>query len=67
MTSENYNSLDSVLHEMTQLLRKEDPALYPQFRERIQRLDAHAGHIGWGYGDYLQDQVNLLETEPAGE
>ena len=33
---------------MTQLLRKEDPALYPQFRERILRLDAHIGHIGGG-------------------
>jgi hypothetical protein len=62
-----YNSLESVLHEMTQLLRKKDPALYPQFRERIQGLDAHAGYIGWGYGDYLRDQVGLLETELAGE
>ena len=61
------NSLESVLHEMTQLLRKEGPALYPQFRERIQRLEAHAGHIGWGYGDYLRDQVGLLETELADE
>ena len=62
-----YNSLESVLHEMTQLLRKDDPALYPQFRERIQRLEDHADHIGWGYGDYLRDQVGLLETELAGE
>ena len=62
-----YNSLESVLREMTQLLRKEDPALYPQFRERVQRLDTHACHIGWGYGDYLRDQVHLLETELADE
>ena len=61
------NSLESVLHEMTQLLRMEDPALHPQFRERIQRLEAHACHIGWGYGDYLRDQVGLLEAELAGE
>lgn len=50
-----YNSLESVLHEMTQLLRNDDPALYPQFRQRIQRLNTHADHIGWGYGDYLRD------------
>jgi hypothetical protein len=62
-----YNSLESILHEMTQLLRKKGPALYPQFRERIQRLGDHADHIGWGYGDYLRDQVGLLETELAGE
>jgi hypothetical protein len=62
-----YNSLESVLHEMTQLLRKEDPSLYPEFRERIQRLGDHADYIGWGYGDYLRDQVHLLEKELASE
>ena len=62
-----YSSLESVLHEMTQLLWKDDPALYPQFRERVQRLEDHADHIGWGYGDYLRDQVGLLEAELGGE
>lgn len=62
-----YNSLESVLHEMTQLLRKDDPSLYQEFRDRIQRLEDHVDHIGWGYGDYLRDQVDLLEAELAGE
>jgi hypothetical protein len=62
-----YHSLESVLHEMTQLLRKDDPALYPQFRERIQQLDAHADHIGWGYGDFLRAHIRGLDTELAGE
>ncbi|NGZ08055.1 MAG: hypothetical protein CV088_01550 [Nitrospira sp. LK70] len=62
-----YNSLESVLREMTQLLRKEEPALYPRFRERIQDLEAHADSIGWGYGDALRDHVRLLETELGSE
>jgi hypothetical protein len=62
-----YKSLESVLYEMTQLLRKEDPSLYPEFRERIQRLGDHADYIGWGYGDHLRDQVHLLERELANE
>jgi hypothetical protein len=62
-----YNSLESVLGEMTKLLLKEQPALYPQFRERIQALAAHADHIGWGYGDALRDHVGLLEAELAGK
>lgn len=62
-----YNSLESVLREMTQLLRQEEPALYPRFRERIQDLEAHADHFGWGYGDALRDHIRLLETELASE
>ena len=59
--------LESVLHELTQLLRKDDPVLYPQFRERIQQLDAHADHIGWGDGDALRAHIGVLDTELAGE
>ena len=62
-----YNSLESVLGEMTKILLKEQPALYPQFRERIQALAAHADHIGWGYGDALRDHVGLLEAKLAGK
>lgn len=58
-----YNSLESVLHEMTQLLRNEEPALYPQFRERILQLDVYADRIGWGYGDALREHVHVLEAD----
>jgi mRNA-degrading endonuclease YafQ of YafQ-DinJ toxin-antitoxin module len=62
-----YNSLESVLREMTQLLRKEEPALYPQFRERILQLEAHADYIGWGYGDALREHVRMLEAGVSGK
>jgi len=56
-----YNSLESVLNEMAQLLLREGGELYPQFRERVQRLATHADGIGWGYGDALRDHVYQLE------
>jgi len=62
-----YNSLESVLGEMTKILLKQQPALYPQFRERILQLEAHADYIGWGYGDALREHVRLLEAELAGK
>lgn len=65
-----YDSLESVLDEMVKLLRKEGRDLYPRFQTRIQSLKRYAGKIGWGYGDYLGDQVYLLETQlgsPEGE
>jgi len=62
-----YNSLESVLNEMSLLLLREGSELYPQFRKRIQHLNTHADHIGWGYGDALRDQVFQLENELADE
>jgi hypothetical protein len=62
-----YNSLESVLKEMAQLLSREGTEHYPRFRERVQALTAHADQIGWGYGDALRDQVCDLETKLVGE
>jgi hypothetical protein len=58
-----YNSLESALNEMVQLLWRDCPASYPRFRERIQKLETHVNHIGWGYGDSLRDRVFYLEDE----
>jgi hypothetical protein len=44
-------------------LFKEDAEVYSRFRERILHLETFAAHIGWGYGDYLREQVYLLEGE----
>ena len=62
-----YNSLESVLNEMAQLLMVEGRELYPKFRERVQRLATRADGIGWGYGDALRDHVWQLENELAGD
>jgi hypothetical protein len=62
-----YNSLESVLNELAQLLIKEGGELYPKFRERVQRLESSARGIGWGYGDTVADQAYQLENELAGE
>ena len=62
-----YNSLESVMNEMSQLLCREGAELYPRFRERIRRLESNAGHIGWGYGDYLRERVHFLENELGDE
>ncbi|MGH7988797.1 MAG: hypothetical protein ACREDS_01190 [Limisphaerales bacterium] len=62
-----YNSLESVLNEMAQLLMTEGREFYPKFRERVRRLATRADGIGWGYGDVLRDQVYQLENEMVGE
>jgi hypothetical protein len=59
-----YNSLESVLDEMVGLLKTpEGAALYPRFQDRVSRLARAAGGIGWGYGDHVAEQIELLETE----
>ena len=59
-----YNSLESVLDEMVSLLRTpEGAALYPRFQDRVNRLARMASGIGWGYGDHVTEQIELLEAE----
>ena len=57
-----YNSLESAMHELVKLLWTHRN-FYPRFRERILSLEKHADHIGWGYGDFLRDQVMNIEGE----
>jgi hypothetical protein len=59
-----YNSLESVLDEMVGLLKTpEGAALYSRFQDRVSRLARAASGIGWGYGDHVAEQIELLETE----
>jgi hypothetical protein len=59
-----YNSLESVLDEMVSLLRTPEGAvLYPRFQDRMSRLAMRASGIGWGYGDHVAEQIELLEAE----
>jgi len=60
-----YNSLESVLNELARLLCGEGRELYPKFRDRLTRVEQLADHIGWGYGDYVREQVAMLEDELA--
>ena len=58
-----YSSLESMLHELAGLLRGEGRECYPRYRDRLARVAQLANHIGWGYGDYVGEQVALLEDE----
>lgn len=52
---------------LVKLLRTEGWDLYPRFRERVLSLRDDADKIGWGYGDSLLEQVDLLEAKLTGE
>ncbi len=58
-----YNSLESVLNEMTRWLLREGHEFYPRFQARIQRVATLADGIGWGYGDSVCGQVSCLEEK----
>jgi len=60
-----YTSLESALNELATLLCGEGQELYSQFRDRLARVEQLANHIGWGYGDYVREQVAMLEGELA--
>ncbi len=58
-----YSSVESALNELAALLLREAPGMYPQFIERLARVEQLAGDIGWGFGDYVADVVAQLDDE----
>jgi hypothetical protein len=58
-----YDDVESVLGELAALLLHEAPELYPQFSERLARVEHISEDIGWGFHDHIADVVGQLENE----
>ena len=61
-----YSSLESALDELAVLLRGEAQGIYPQFRDRLARVEQMTSGIGWGFHDFVGDVVEQLEEELGG-
>jgi hypothetical protein len=62
-----YDSVESALVELAALLRGEARGMYPQFRDRLARVEQMADGIGWGFHDFVGDVVGQLEEELGGQ
>jgi hypothetical protein len=63
-----YNSLESALDEIIRRLRApEGRHLYPSYADRLSDVAAAASHMGWGFGDYVGEQVQALADEFAND
>jgi hypothetical protein len=40
--------------------------MYPQFRDRLARVEQMTDGIGWGFHDFVKDVVGELEEELGG-
>ena len=60
-----YNSIEAVMENLCKLLLAEGKELYFRLEERIRSLRDDTSHIGWGFGDYMADQVAMLENNFA--
>lgn len=58
-----YDSVESALDELAALLRGEAREMYPQFRDRLARVEQLTDGIGWGFHDFVRDVVGQLEGE----
>jgi hypothetical protein len=58
-----YSSVESVLKELTALLRGAARDLYPQFSERLAKVEQDTNGIGWGFHDFIADRVRELEDD----
>jgi hypothetical protein len=61
-----YDSVESALDELAALLRGEARGMYPQFRNRLARVEQMTDGIGWGFHDFVGDVVAQLEEELGG-
>ena len=60
-----YNSVESALEELAVLLRGPARELYPQFRERLAKVEQMTDGVGCGFHDFVADVVGRLEEEFA--
>lgn len=58
-----YSSVESVMDELAALLRGEAREIYPQFRERLTKVEQMTDNIGWGFHDFISDVVGRLEDQ----
>ncbi|MCX5823632.1 MAG: hypothetical protein NTY86_09045 [Deltaproteobacteria bacterium] len=61
-----YDSVESALDELASLLRGEMRGMYPQYRDRLARVEQMTDGIGWGFHDFVGDVVGQLEDELGG-
>jgi hypothetical protein len=61
-----YDSVESALDELAALLRGEAREMYPQFRNRLARVEQMTEGIGWGFHDFVGGVVEQLEVELGG-
>jgi hypothetical protein len=61
-----YEGLELMLEDFRKLLLA-NPQKYEEgdLARRIERLGRDGGDIGWGYGDYVQEQVDMIEQHFA--
>ena len=61
-----YNSVELALEELAALFRGEARGMYPQFSDRLARVEQMTDGIGWGFHDFVGDVVGQLEEESGG-
>jgi len=61
-----YNSVESALTELATLLRGPARELYPQFQDRLFKMESLTRDIGWGFHDFIKGLVAELHGELGG-
>jgi len=58
-----YNSMESALEELADLLRGPGREVYPRFPDRLAKVEEKTNGIGWGFHDFICDVVGQLEDD----
>jgi hypothetical protein len=58
-----YNSIESCLNELTELLQGKARSFYPQYVDRLTKLIDLSDGIGWGFHDFIEETIDSLEEQ----
>jgi hypothetical protein len=59
-----YNSLVRVFDNFaSEIYKQPDEKMYLLFKDRLESLSYEVGGIGWGYCDYIQDEIHHMHYE----
>lgn len=59
MDEDFYTALEDVFEEILQLIKGSDATVLERYRTRLYAIEEEARDTGWGYGDQIQDLLDM--------
>jgi len=59
MDEDFYMALETVFEDSLKLIKKAGVDVFDQYKDRLRAIESATCDIGWGYGDQIEDLLNI--------